>query len=514
MRSFSVHALHSAASYLTQVTLVIFLWLFMPVVALGAGLSFSPSSGTYQPGSTVKVGVYVNSEGKVLNAVSGLVTFPSDTLEVVSVSKGQSIVSLWVQEPSFSNADGTVRFEGVVLNPGYSGSAGKVIDITFAVKAAGEASLVFTEGSILANDGEGSEILTSRGRAQFTIAGTSGPSESSTEEALDTTSVAVPALLPEVVAVASTPTGWLAETTGVFNFALPEGVVAMRLLLDTKPNSTPTVVYQPPIASKTIEGLEEGTSYLHVQYKNADGWGEVLHHEIRVDTTAPNAPMVKTVRQDTFLLSAEDGQSGIERYEVDVDGGEKFVLTGEVATVFVIPASLALSQGQHVLTVRAVDQAGNTTVTTTTFDFVPPVNVATSDDVGQGTETPDHESPVYSLLVPNGAILITVLSVIVPLLALIILLGILVYAAWRALGGLKRRVDKEAKEANEIVRRAFFVLRSDLEVDIETLKKANEKRKLTREESKILKRLQANINTAEQVIGKEISDIENEVNKP
>jgi hypothetical protein len=486
-------------------------WLLLPALAHGASLSFSPSSGTYEPGTNIKVGVYADSEGVSLNAISGVVSFQSSNLEVVSISKSQSVISLWVQEPSFSNTEGAVRFEGIVLNPGYSGARGKVLDITFAVKSPGEADLSFSSGSILANDGEGSEILTSRNRAQFIMVA-SDDSPSDTSDAPITTDPAVPAILPEVVAVASTPSGWLAETTGVFSFALPEGVVAMRLLLDTKPNSTPTVVYQPPIASKTIEGLEEGTSYLHVQYKNAEGWGEVLHHEIKIDTKAPSAPVVKTVRQDTFLLSAEDKESGVEKYEIDIDGGEKFTLTGEAATVFVVPSTLALSQGQHVLTVRAFDQAGNATMTTTTFDYVPPVAVAANDDgVVPDTRTPDRESPVYSLLVPNGAILITVLSVIVPLLALIILLGILVYAAWRALGGLKRRVDKEAKEANEVVRRAFFVMRSDLEVDIETLKKANEKRKLTREESKILKRLQANINNAEQVIGKEISDIEDEV---
>ncbi len=510
MRSFLLHGVAVLPSLVSSVVFTLAL-IVSPVSVLGAGLVFSPGSGSYQPGATFTVSVFVDSAGEALNAVSGVVSFPKGALEVVSVSKNQSIISLWVEEPYFSNEDGTVHFEGIVLNPGYVGSNGKILDVTFAAAGAGAPVLTFSAGSVLANDGEGSEILTSRGRAQFTIA--SAPTRDTTpddsSEAPNTTESLVPALLPEVVPVDSSPTGWLAGSTGVFNFALPEGVVAMRLLLDTESDSVPTVVYQPPIASKTIEGLEEGLSYLHVQYKNAAGWGDVLHHEIRTDTTAPNTPIVKVIRQDTFLLSALDEVSGVERFEIDIDGGEKFTLSGEAATVFVIPASLTLSRGQHALTVRVFDHAGNSTLTTTPFEYIPTVTEGGNDEHSGAIQ--DRESPVYSLLVPNGAILITILSVIVPLLGLIILLGILVYAVWRALGGLKRRIEREAKEASEIVRRAFFMLRSDLEVDIETLKKANLKRKLTREESKILKRLQANINTAEQVIGKEIADIEKEV---
>ena len=62
-----------------------------------------------------------------------------------------------------------------------------------------------------------------------------------------------------------------------------------------------------------------------------------------------------------------------------------------------------------------------------------------------------------------------------------------------------------------IVHKAFMILKMDLEADIETLKKANLKRKLTREEAKILKRLEKNLNEAELAINKEIADIDKEV---
>ena len=51
-------------------------------------------------------------------------------------------------------------------------------------------------------------------------------------------------------------------------------------------------------------------------------------------------------------------------------------------------------------------------------------------------------------------------------------------------------------------------MRAEFEQDIELLSKASVKRKLTREESKILKHLQNTIDTAETAITKEIADIE------
>ncbi|MDP3785334.1 MAG: cohesin domain-containing protein, partial [bacterium] len=153
-----------------------------------ATLYFSPSSGEYTVGKTLSVSVYVSSADQAMNAASGVISFPQDKLEVTSLSKAGSIFGLWVQEPLFSNSAGTVNFEGIVLNPGFTGAGGKVITINFKVRAAGAAPLNFLSGSALANDGKGTNILASLGDAQFGLGG-AGPSilESTTPSiALDT----------------------------------------------------------------------------------------------------------------------------------------------------------------------------------------------------------------------------------------------------------------------------------------------------------------------------------------
>ena len=151
--------------------------LFFLVVSFthAASLSFSPASGSFSVGQTFTVGLIVSTPDQAMNAVSGVLSFPADLLEVTSLSKGGSIVGLWVQEPSFSNSAGTVNFEGVALNPGFTGGSGRVLGVSFRVKRAGSAKLTFQTPSVLANDGQGTNILTSAGEANLNLGGEVAP---------------------------------------------------------------------------------------------------------------------------------------------------------------------------------------------------------------------------------------------------------------------------------------------------------------------------------------------------
>src|SRR3989344_2949948 len=145
------------------------LFVLVPLSAQAATLNFSPPSGTYNVGSTFSVNVNVESANQAMNAASGIVSFPWDKLEVVSISKQGSIFSLWPAEPSFSNSAGTVSFEGIVLNPGYIGASGKILTLTFRARNTGQANVSFSSGSVLANDGTGANILNGLRVAVFTL---------------------------------------------------------------------------------------------------------------------------------------------------------------------------------------------------------------------------------------------------------------------------------------------------------------------------------------------------------
>ncbi|MCX6713683.1 MAG: cohesin domain-containing protein [Candidatus Vogelbacteria bacterium] len=137
--------------------------------AEAASLSFSPSSTSGNVGDTVNVSVLVNTNSVAINNTEATINFPSSLLQVVSVSTSGSIFPMWIENPTFSNNSGTISFNGGVPNPGFTGSTGKVVVITFRVKKQGTASLSFTSASILANDGLGTEVFQSSGKASLQL---------------------------------------------------------------------------------------------------------------------------------------------------------------------------------------------------------------------------------------------------------------------------------------------------------------------------------------------------------
>lgn len=123
-----------------------------------ASLFFSPATSQYSVGQTFTASIVVSSQAP-LNAVGGTIAFPNKKLQVTSISKAQSIISVWIEEPSYKNQTGTIQFEGIVPNPGYTGTFGRVLSVTFRVLQAGDARISVLNGSVLANDGEGTQIL-------------------------------------------------------------------------------------------------------------------------------------------------------------------------------------------------------------------------------------------------------------------------------------------------------------------------------------------------------------------
>jgi len=147
----------------------------LPVKVMAASLYFSPSSGSYDVGSIITVGVYVSGAEQAMNAASGVISFSNDKLEVASLSKNGSIFSLWIQEPSFSNSAGVINFEGIALNPGFPKMGGELLMVNFRIKAPGTVFLNFSSGMVLANDGRGSNILTGLDNAQFNLVSAEQP---------------------------------------------------------------------------------------------------------------------------------------------------------------------------------------------------------------------------------------------------------------------------------------------------------------------------------------------------
>lgn len=178
--------------YKSVIVAIIFMAVFSFVniaQAATASLSFYPSSINANVGDTINVSVLVNTDSVTINNTEAVIDFPSDILQVISVPTSNSIFSMWIENPNFSNSAGTISFNGGVPNPGFTGAGGKIMGITFKAKKSGTASLSFTSGSILANDGLGTDVTGNLGKATFSIADAlpnNNPTSISTTKSLTT----------------------------------------------------------------------------------------------------------------------------------------------------------------------------------------------------------------------------------------------------------------------------------------------------------------------------------------
>jgi hypothetical protein len=124
-----------------------------------ATMSLRSSPAKVVEGATFVIGASVDTQGKTINNAEANIKYPTDLVEVVSLNAGASIFTLWAEGPSFSNSSGIINFNGGIANPGYTGSAGQVLLVTFRAKKTGNASITLSGTAIRENDGLGTNIF-------------------------------------------------------------------------------------------------------------------------------------------------------------------------------------------------------------------------------------------------------------------------------------------------------------------------------------------------------------------
>lgn len=484
----------------------IFALLLLPLLTQAATLGFNSSSGNLSVGQNFSTSVVVSTPDQTLNAVSGSVTFPADKLEVTSISKAGSIIGLWVQEPSFSNKDGIVNFEGIVFNPGFIGTSGNILSINFRAKNSGSVTLAFGNPAILANDGQGTDIFTSAQGGNFQInqdllptdndQGASVPSKKTetTPQPVQNVTGDTPfrAVIGSLRIYSRTHPDqykWYRSGTAEFAWELPEGATGMRLLVNRVADAKPNVAYGTPIREKIVPDLADGVWYLHAQSRTPQGWGEVNHFRFQIDTKAPESFELKeVVREDmsdrkvSLILTASDGGSGIDHYNISVDGQVLPSLSVERGDGYYdLPE---LDSGSHLIVANAVDRAGNM------IERRLEVVVLPSAYSRWGTKT------------------VATLSLAVPLLALVILLGLMLEHSHRHFRRWRKHVHKSVRVAESSIDDVFTKLIESIEKQLSLLERTSTKRELTREESRVLTTLRKNLRSAEKSIKKEVGEIE------
>lgn len=459
----------------------------VPASASAAKLFLVPSNISVSVGNTVTVSVFVDSEGVAINSAEGNLLILGNLFDVVSINKDASLFTLWIAAPAH-DGNNTISFNGGLPSPGYSGSNGKLFSVILRAKAVGVATPTLVNGAVRANDGFGTDVLSGVSGATVTITQpavppstppptTSAPSSSSTDLLARITSRTHP-----------DQTKWYNLVHAVFDWTNAQGVTAVRLGYDKDADGTPHVLYNDPISHKEID-LKDGIWYFHVQEKGPGGWGPVSTFRIQIDTVPPLPMSIKfpngaTTTADTIAVSfgTSDVLSGIDHYDLSVDGVHSVASAEEGAGIYAFPAGVA---GEHTLVVTAYDKAGNTARAEGRFATV-----------GSPTAPPFQS---FAWLTLNY------LSLALATLAMLFVVALAGWYLWHRFLSITKRMRREAREVEQVSLRAFKVLRDGVARHVARLKKA--KGKLTEEETRFLEELEQKLEEAEEIITKEIRDI-------
>lgn len=175
-----------------------------PALAHGATLFMVPQNEQAKAGQTFSVMVDLDSQGSSINTASADINYDNNLLSIQSVGYSSSIFSIWAEEPKYSNVNGILHFSGGLPSPGWNGSSGSILSITFKAKVPGQAKVNFENGSVLANDGVGTDVLTSSNGLSVGIGQAAAIPKAenvSTSTEATTTSQAQPAILVSFIPI-------------------------------------------------------------------------------------------------------------------------------------------------------------------------------------------------------------------------------------------------------------------------------------------------------------------------
>jgi len=330
----------------------------------GASLFLLPSSESFNIGDTFSVEVKVDTAGSPINAAQAFIYFPVDKLEVLNISKDDSVFSLWPQEPTFSNSTGQVSFTGGLPHPGCQ-DIKNLITIEFMAKEEGQAHFTFDTAQVLADDGKGTDILVYLKSGKYSIFEQIGFAE---EE--------ITGFLPQIISLSHCQEDeWYNNNTPNFQWNLSPEIVGVSFAFNQNPETIPDTVSEGRIQSTSYGEVSDGLWYFHLRFEDENGWGQASHYEVQVDNSPPHPFEVvvdntgdATNPKPNLYFETDDDTSGISHYKLKIDK-ENFL---NLMLAQVNPFSLSLqSPGQHSIIVRAEDKAGNNVETGIVLEIEP-----------------------------------------------------------------------------------------------------------------------------------------------
>jgi hypothetical protein len=162
------------------------LLILLPVSAAASTIYVDPQGGTYGRGDTFIALVRIDNEKDCINAAHVEVDYPAQILRAVDFGKGDSIFSLWAEEPVINTEKGIVTFSGGIPggycgripgDPVLSNVLGKIV---FTVTDASQSTAdirIASSSVVYLNDGAATKAILKTAGAHYDIVATPQLSE-------------------------------------------------------------------------------------------------------------------------------------------------------------------------------------------------------------------------------------------------------------------------------------------------------------------------------------------------
>jgi len=136
-------------------------------------IHINSSQSSVRSGESFEIDVYVSAHIPV-NAVDIMLAFPRSQVEIMGIDTGESVITLWTEEPFVKNNEVVLR--GGTFRKGFKGDH-LIATINAKAKTSGLAVFEISDSLLLAGDGSGSKVTTSNSgqeSAQLYIANEDG----------------------------------------------------------------------------------------------------------------------------------------------------------------------------------------------------------------------------------------------------------------------------------------------------------------------------------------------------
>ncbi|MEK7518585.1 MAG: cohesin domain-containing protein [Patescibacteria group bacterium] len=314
---------------------------FLAVPAARAAIIYTlPETQQVDPADTFTVDVRLNSENDIINAAQVRVLYDPTALEVITVSKADSFLVLWTEQPKVDATAGVITFSGGTPNGSYVVN-GRLVTITFRSKHLGSTNVLFDTGTagVYRNDGFGTKVTLTAKPATINVA-----------------------LTGRAISIHSTthpdPDTWYANSFfQVFWDVAADAVYAYRFSDD--PTAVPDTRFGAAVREAMYSNVKDGAYTFTLQEKLInDTWGKPVHRRVLVDTKPPEAFTLQLTRDVVpgklvLVFDTTDATSSVTRYAVR---------EGNEVTENALSPYMLQDQTQHqLITVTAYDAAGNST---------------------------------------------------------------------------------------------------------------------------------------------------------